>query len=113
MSAGIYKYNDTGTALMNFRTAVPASKHYRLVSVTLHLNTAPTTSEDFTITLDSHAGAIFDTLLYTLDLSAASVTDLVWQPDEEIFLEGDDAIVIAYDNTDVRNYGVQLTMKAV
>ena len=113
MSTNLLKFNSTGTGLLQFDVDVPRSSSYRLVSVTIHLNAAPTTSEDYTITLDPEAGAAYRTLLYTLDLSAAAVTDLVWQPDEEIILTGDDQIEIRYDNTDVRLYGVQVTMKAV
>ena len=113
MSTTILKFNGTGTAALNLTGPVPPGQHYRLVSVSLGLSAAPTTSESLTVTLDSHAGAAYDTLLYTIDLSAAAVTDLVWMPYEEMFLEGGDAIDIAYANTDTRNYGVQLTMKAV
>lgn len=113
MSASVFKIDDTGTALMQFSGTVPPGKHYRLVSVSCNFNAAPTSAEDFTITLDANAGAIYDLLLYTLDPGTASVSDILWQPDEEIILEGGDAIDVAYDNTDARNYGAQITFKAV
>jgi len=77
------------------------------------MSAAPTTSENFTITLDANAGAVYDTLLYTLDLSASSTTDLAWFPDEPLLLEGGDAIDVAYANTDVGTYGVQITVLKV
>jgi hypothetical protein len=113
MSASVFKFDHTGTGVMAYTATVPVGQHYRLVSVSLHLSSAPTTSENFTITLNSVAGAIYDTLLYSIDLSAAAVTDLVWMPDEEMFLQGGDAIDLAFTNTDARNYGAQITMKAV
>jgi len=111
--SSVYKVNYTGTALMAFSGTVPAGQHYRLVSVSCNFAAAPTTSENFTITFDANAGAIYDLLLYTLDPSVAATTDILWQPDEEIILEGDDQIDVAFTNTDAINYGAQITFKAV
>jgi len=113
MSTSVFKINHTGTAIMDFAGTVPPGQHYRLVSVSCNFNAAPTTSEVFTVTLDANAGAIYDLLLYSLDPSAAATTDILWQPDEEIILEGGDAVDVQYDNTDARNYGAQITFKAV
>jgi hypothetical protein len=113
MSDVILTFPATGTAAINLSAPVPVSSTYRVMSVMLHLNAAPTTSENFTVTLNSHHGAVYDTLQYTLDLSAAAVVDLVWQPDEEVELVGGDALDVAYTNTDVRTYGLVITMKAV
>ena len=74
---------------------------------------APTTSENFTITLDANAGPNYDVLLYSLDPSAASTTDIFWQPDQPIVLEGGDAIDVVYANTDTRTWGVQVTVESV
>ena len=52
-------------------------------------------------------------LLYSLDLSTGSTTDIVWYPDELFLLEAGDAVDVAYANTDVGTYGVQITMMAV
>lgn len=111
--SSIFKYNSTGTAALGFAGVVPPGQHYRLVSVTCNFNTAPTTSENFTITLDTAAGPIYDLLLYTLDPSAAATSDILWQPDEEILLEPSDAVVVGFANSDNRNYGAQITFKAV
>jgi hypothetical protein len=80
-----------------------------VLSVTLHFSSAPTTSENLTITLDANDGAAYDTLLYSIDPSASSVTDLVWFPDGTLVMENGDAIDVAYTNTDTRTYGVQIT----
>lgn len=111
--SSVFKVNHTGTAIMDFTGVVPAGQHYRLVSVSCNFNAAPTTAENFTVTLDSNAGAIYDLLLYSLDPSAGATSDILWQPDEEIILEGGDAIDVQFDNTDARNYGAQITFKAV
>ena len=111
--ASVFKVNTTGGTAIAASLTVPASATYRLVSVTLHFSAAPGTSENFTITLDAHAGAAYDTLLYSLDLSTGSTIDLVWFPDEPLLLEGGDAIDVAYINTDTGTYGLQITAQAV
>ena len=109
----VFKVNATGGNALAASFSVPVGHTYKLISVTLHMSAAPTTSENFTITLDANAGAPYDTLLYSLDLSAGSTTDLVWFPDEPLLLEGGDAIDVAYTNTDTGTYGLQLTARAV
>ena len=54
--------------------AVPAGATYQVVSVSLNLNLAPTTAENFTVTLDAYDGAAYDVLLYSLDLAAGATT---------------------------------------
>ena len=112
--SSVYKINHTGTGVIMFSGTVPVGQHYRLVSVSCHFASAPTTGQvNFTITLDANAGAIYDLLLYTVDPSVLAVTDILWQPDEEIILEGLDQIDVAYANPDAVNYGAQITFKAV
>ena len=113
MSSSVYKINETGTAMLRFSGTVPVGKTYRLVSVSCNFNAAPTSAEDFTVTLDANAGAVYDVLLYTLDPAAGATTDILWQPDQEIILEGGDVIDVLYDNTDARLYGAQIMFKAV
>ena len=72
------KINGTGTAALALNGTVPVGQTYRLISFTLNLSAAPTTSENLTVTLDAEAGAIYDTLLYSLDLSAGATADLLW-----------------------------------
>jgi hypothetical protein len=115
--ASVYKVNATGAAAISVANGatlvIPAGQHYRLVSVTCLLNAAPTTSENFVITLDQNAGAAYDVQLYSTDLAAGSVTDLVWFPDEQLLLEGGDSIDVTYTNTDTRTYGLQITAERV
>lgn len=111
MSASVYKVNGTGAASIATSMTVPTGQTFRLLSVTVNLNVAPTTSEDLTITLNANAGAAYDTLLYSLDPSAASVTDILWTPDVLVLLEGGDAVDVAWFNSDARTYGVQITVE--
>jgi hypothetical protein len=92
---------------------MPLGETYRLVSVTLNLNAAPTTSENFTITLDAVTGPEYDTLLYSLDLAAGATTDLLWQPDGDFFVQGGDQIDVAWTNSNGRTWGLLITAEVV
>ena len=113
MSASVYKINGTGAAAIATSMTVPAARTYRLLSVSLKFNAAPTTAGAFTVTLNANAGAAYDVVLYTVDPSATSITSLFWQPDEPIYLEGGDAIDVAYANANTKTYGVQITARGV
>jgi hypothetical protein len=113
MAASVFKTNGTGAGAIATTMTVPVGATYRLVSVSLHFDIAPVTNENLTFTLNAQAGAAYDFLLYSIDPAAVAMTDLLWMPDEEIFLVGSDAVDVAYTNTDTRTYGVQITMKAV
>ena len=111
--SSVYKISQTGTAALGFAGTVPAGQHYRVISVSCNFNAAPTTSENFTVELDAAAGTAYDLSLYTLDPAAGATSDILWQPDEEIILEGGDAIDVTFANSDNRNFGAQITFKAV
>ena len=118
MSENILKFNLPGTGAITLAAAIPVSSAYRLCHVTCHfggpgVNTAPTTSEDFTVTFDAHAGPAYDLLLYSIDLSAGATYDVLWYPEEEHFLTGEDRIVVAFPGTDNVQFGLEVTFKAV
>lgn len=80
---------------------------FQLLGFELVLNTAPSTSEDFTITKNAGVGEAYDVNVYTKDLSDGSVTDIVYYFDVPIKCHNkDDAIDFAYTNTDDRTYGL-------
>ena len=113
MSASVFKIAFAGNGAITRSMVVPAGSVYRLISVSVNFNLAPTTSEDLTITLDDAFGNDFDLLLYSLDVSAGATTDILWQPDEELMLVSGDAIDVAYVGTDARTYGLVFTVKRV
>lgn len=108
MSLRIFKTTATGAAAIASTLAVPASRQRRLTDVHVHFSAAPAAAGNLTITLDANAGAAYDTLLQTA--SMVGLTDYVWHPDEDVWLEGDDAVDVAYANTDTRTYGLTITM---
>ena len=51
---------------------------FQLLGFELAINTAPTTSENFTVTKNAGVDAAYDTVLYSNDLSDGSVTDIIY-----------------------------------
>jgi hypothetical protein len=93
--------NDTMPAITSER---------RLTGVAIHASAAPTTSEDLTVTLNSIGGAAYDVVLYKVDLSASSATDLLWT-DANLPLMLGDSIVVQFANSDAVTVGVTLIME--
>ena len=113
MSASVFKVAFSGNGAITRTLVVPSDSVYRLISVAVNFDIAPATSENLTITLDDAEGNDYDILLYTLDVSAGATTDILWQPDEELMLVGEDAVDVAFVNTDARTYGLMYTVKRV
>ncbi len=101
----------TGNGPIAETFAVPVGDTYRVLSASIHLNAAPTTSENLTIDLDSVAGSNYDARLYSLDLGGGAVTDLVWQPDAPLYLVGGDGLDVTWANTNGRTWGLLLTVE--
>lgn len=87
----------------------PVTSPVRLRELRVHLSAAPTTAGSFTLTLDSVDGAAYDLLLYTLDPSVSSTTDVLEDGFDVLLLTGD-ALKVAYANADGRTIGVQLLL---
>jgi len=107
----IRKDFENAAVLMAF--AVPIIKLTLISSLTLHLAAIPTTSQDFLVTLNSRLDSGYDTVLLRQDLSALSVVDLVWFPDEKYWLFPGDALLITYTNADTIRYGLEVTLEEV
>ncbi len=100
---------ETFTTADTVKVAVAPGAPFEFIGFEIHLSSAPTTSEAFTLTVDADAGALFDTLLYTQDFSADSVVSKIWYPDKRLlYPNGKDIIRVAWTNTDTRNYGLKL-----
>lgn len=93
----------TGAMADSIAPGVP----FQLLGFELAVNTAPTTSQVFTVTKNAGAGAAYDTLAYSNDLSVGSITDLIYYFDVPIKCHNkDDVVNFAYTNTDARTYGL-------
>lgn len=98
--------NATGAAALNATTAIAAE--FRLLAVTVHFSSAPTTSENLVVKLDSIAGAAYDTTLSTTNPSLSAATDVVFEPSSELKFKTGDEIVVTFTNTDTRTYGLSI-----
>lgn len=101
--------NETGAGAIS--TSLSAIRVAQILSVTVKMSAAPTTSENLTITLNSVATGTYDTVLYSVDLAAGSTTSATWMPDQPLWLQPGDSIDVAYTNTDVGTYGVLISMR--
>lgn len=108
VSAGtdVVVLNATGAAALNATTAIAAE--FRLLAVTVHFSSAPTTSENLVVKLDSIAGAAYDTTLSTTNPSLSAATDVVFEPSSELKFKTGDEIVVTFTNTDTRTYGLSI-----
>lgn len=111
--SSVFRIPDTGLGAITASATVPRSQTYRLMHVTCNFAAAPTTNENFTITLDAISGPAYDTLLYSVDPAAGATTDILWYPDEELFVIGGDQIDVAFAGSDNIEFGVLITLKRV
>jgi hypothetical protein len=103
----------TGSAAINhtYTPDVPV----KIIQVTLAFSEAPTTSEDFEITLDSARGTEYDTLVYSVDPSAESATAIIQTEqttDLPALIYGDN-IIISYANTDTKTWALTVLSEAL
>ena len=102
--ASSFRHNATGAGAI--AEAVAASSAWQLIGVRIHMSAAGGAAEDFTVTIDSSVNAVYDVLLFTQDMNL--VRDLFWQPTRPIVLLAADVIDIAYANTNVRTWGLEV-----
>ena len=103
--------NQTGAIAISASASVTVPSV--LTSVTTKFSAAPAASENYTITWNKNAGAAYDVVLYSVDPSVASLTSIVWLPDNDIVLEAGDSIDVAFVNTNTRTHGTQITLEDV
>jgi hypothetical protein len=104
----LVKDNKTGAAaIAHIYTAVRAC---RVLGVSLHFSAAPVTSGNLTIVLDANAGVGYDIEIHSVNPSSPAITNLLWQPSGELWLEPGDSLKVAFANADSRTYGSQIAV---
>jgi hypothetical protein len=93
------------TAALAINESIEPDKFGQLHEVRLHLSAAGGAG-NLTVTLDANAGAAYDTVLLTQDMTL--VTDLLWQPTLPIPYDKGDKIAIAWANGSSRTYGLEV-----
>lgn len=83
---------------------------FQLAEVRIMADATPTTSEDFTVTLNSGAGATFDQVIYSADLNSTDVpVQVAFDPLRTYGAA--DALDIAYTNTDTNTVTVEVIIR--
>lgn len=87
---------------------------FEVVMVEAKISAAPTTAENFTVTLQAHRGATeWDVVIYSRDPSVGATTSLVniWEHGYAI-MPGDE-LIVAYTNTDANTVAGRLVVRPV
>lgn len=85
----------------------PATCDMLLKELRIHISAAPTTAGTLSLTLESVDGAAYDTVIYSIDPSTASTTDVL-NTDLDVSLIPGDSLTMTYANADLRTLGVQM-----
>lgn len=105
MSRAVKPLGATGTGALALSSGT-LSDTTQVVGIFVHLSAAPTSAGSLTITLNSHLGAAYDTVLQSVDM--IGVTDVFFQPEHSLRIVDGDAIDIAYANPDARTIGASI-----
>jgi len=84
----------------------PPTRPIELVCVKLHLDIVGGVAENFTVTVNSATDAVYDTVLFSQDMTA--VTDILWLPNQPVPIVNNDVVDFAYANTNTRTYGLEV-----
>lgn len=104
---------ETPAGTETVKVAIVPNADFKFLGFSIHLSAAPTTSENFTITLDAVDGAQFDVVIYSRDFSSASDTDIIWtvpEDSQQPYKKGD-KLRVAWANSDDSTYGLKLWYK--
>lgn len=96
----------TATGNGDISKSVSSEIAWQLEQVTLHLSAAGG-ANNLTATINKGAGAAYDTVLVTQDMTL--VTDFVYVPDKPILMQSGDTLDIAWTNGSSRTYGLEVT----
>lgn len=100
--------SDTGSGAISDSIPIGDQTVRKMMSVSVHLNAAPTSAGSVTVTLNNNLGAAYDLLLNTQSMIA--VTDYLWQPDYDVWLLPGDSLDIAYANPDSKTFGLTVLL---
>jgi hypothetical protein len=92
-------------------STLAATRPINIVAVKLHLSAAGGAAENFTVTIDSATDPVYDTVLFSQDMT--TVQDISWVPESPIPVMGNDEIDFAYNNGNTRTYGLEVTYSLI
>lgn len=104
-------YTGTGAVSVSLDSEL-TSGHWAVEQLALHTNPAGGAGS-LTVTVDSAAGAAYDTLVYTK--SMVGVTDVVWRAvpynDSPLILKAGDKLAVAWANAGGATWGLTITWR--
>lgn len=93
------------TGALAIASTLEPAQMFQLEEMRIHLSAAGA-SGNLTVTLDANAGATYDTILFTQDMT--SIVDLHWQPTRPINFTSGDKLVVAWANAGTKTYGLEM-----
>lgn len=111
------EYLFTGVAAISMTTKLnrdfPNATEFEVEQFEVTWSTAPTTSQNITVTLQSSRGAVHNGVKYSIDPSVYSLTSLTKIWDTPLKLIKGDELVVAYTNIDVNTVSGMLKVRPV
>ena len=86
---------------------------FRLLSLDVHVTAVPNAGEDFTITKDAGQGVLYDTVIFSNDMGANSLTSLYNTFEGLEIFPADDELDVFHTNSQDDDFGVTLTYQTV
>ncbi len=112
LEAPVYQYATATTGAL--ATALAPKTPFQLLSIALKINTAGTTSESFTASVDAGRGSAYDTNLITQNtLTPTAITSLFQSFGPGYDFMEDDEIDCAWANTENRTYGLTYAFRVL
>lgn len=81
---------------------------YRLVEVRLHLNSSGSSTQNFTVTLDSGENAVYDAELESQDMDDLADHNKCWGKDACHHMKATDALIFEWANSDSKIWGLEV-----
>jgi len=101
----------TGAIAIDKTTAI--WNNFRLSSVTVHFSAAPVASEFLTISVVAKDWADYSNVLYSIDPSVTSATDITYTPTNDLVFEKWDEIKVEFTNTNTNTYGLRIVTQGL
>ncbi len=103
----------TATGAVAIDTTTDIWGNFRLSSVTVHFSAAPVASELLTISVDAKDWTAYDNVLFSVDPSVWSDTDITYTPTNDLVFEEWDEIKVAFTNTNTNTYGLRIVTQSL
>lgn len=110
--SGMVIHQATGGATLNELVTPPKSGDSAFIlSIKLHFDTAPTTSENFTVAVDSATAAVHDVNLLTQDMATNADLLQTYDGQDGLPIAAGDKLQIDYPNTDTRTWALEVNYR--